>query len=843
MVEGVVGQNGIRPLRLSSQGPLVRVGSIPNRISVDRSVWFLRHVRSKELPYHFALVPVPGFDRHSVLNKEDYYASSTQIDLLLTALLAGKLDVAVMALPELPCHLPEGIRLGAIFSLMEANYALVYPKGTSLKPHDRVGVYHFSLLQQMRAEKPNLQYDQRAYNFEQAQQMLADGRWKGVILPQADLFYAEDTEAYDYESIPLQNAIPPAGQGSIALLVRESDDELAKTLFSQLHEPQKEGCFRMEASLSDLLSSSGERAGACLWQEENQYFLALYNPHLTQYMNRLVCAPVSEPGQHFRRESCYALLKKVMGELNLVGIGPGDYRHLTLEAKQVLQETEYLICTGSEAEQLYYLLDGRCQILDIENNESMQNIEALVGQIQICLRRGYKTSVLVLGDGCLHSIGASLANALVDARIPFHLRPGMSMIDSNLARLGVPVLFPGLSDSAHIFDCTDPLFYTYHFSAYRGTLIFKLVLTQLFQVQSHLIEKGIQPHTPALYMRAGGWGDLDHLVDTLGTIHQQIQSRAIDEKGFLIVGEVVRLQNKLYNRENQLYPLRYYTILVPMLTQLSVEAQGQVRFWNEKGAHIIHLQLLSLVQSDMCRIQLTNFFEQLVKGNLKLPAVIRPKASQNHRFRTKLNDLTEERRKEKDLKALSGRNWLVFFSEEAVEIFFSTYRKCGYDMRQLIHYSFAVPSGRVQHRLSKEGIQADYIAEGSDEESLAIGMGGFLQAVDQVVVFKEVCDTTMPEHILKNSPAPMISMGIYERQARLPSDQQFIHLFQELEAIVFMSADVVHAFAQSMALAKLGHDAIRSKSIRLFAANDEVRTALEERGFIVAGDFNQIGEV
>lgn len=842
MVDGVIEQNGIRPLRLSSQGPLVRVGSVPNRIAVDRSVWFLRHVREKALPYHFAPVPVPGFDRYTILNKEDYYASTVQINILLTALREGKMELAVLALPELPRELPTGIRLAAIIAPTEANFALVYPREAQLKAHDRVGVYHFSLLQQMRSERPGLQYDQRFYSFEQALQMMNEGRWKAVLLPQADLLYAEEIGEFSFESLPVSGVVPPAGQGALALLVKEQDDALAASLFAQLHNHERERRFRMEVALADLLSTSNERAGSCLWREENRYFLALYNPHLTQYINRFACAPVSELGGALRRESCYSVLKQVMGELNLVGIGPGDYRHLTLEAEQVLRETEYLICEGSEAEQLYYLLDGRCQILDIENNESMQTLDGLVGQIQICLRRGYKTSVLLLGDGCLHSKGAVLANALVDARIPFHLRPGMSMIDSNLARLGVPVVFSGLADSAHLFDCSDPLFDTYQFTSFRGTLIFNLVLTQLFALQSRLMEQGISPHTPALYMRAGGWGDLEHCVGTLGAIHQQIQSRSITEKGFLILGEVVRLQNKLYNRENQLYPLRFCTILAPMLTQLSAEAQAQLRTWSDKGAHIIHLQLLSLVQTDSCRLQLTNFFEQLTKGTLQLPAVIRP--HEQARIRHRWSDLADrERRKAKDLRALSGHNWLVFFSEEAVEIFFATYRKSGYDIRQLGQYSFAVPAGRVQRKLAAEGIQAEYVAPGQDEESLAIGMGTFLQSVDQVVVFKEVGETTMPEHILKNSPAPMISMGIYERQVRLPSDQQFMHLFKELDVIAFMSADVAHAFAQSMALAKLGHDAIRSKSIRLFAANADVRAALEERGFIVAGDFSQLGEI
>lgn len=835
--EGLQQETGVRRVHLPAPGPLVRVGAIPNRISVERAEWIMDHLRERGLPFRFASVPVAGYDRHSVYNKDDYYSSGEQIDRLIEALQQGNIEMAVLPLTEFPELPPKQVRLAAVTDSVEPAYCLVRPLGCELRPGDTIGVYNFSLARQLRAEKSSFHYEQRMYSFSQALSFLEEGRWRGVVLPLCDMIYSGQMEEWEVERLDPSRIVPPPGQGALALLTLTEQVELAGSLLSSVHSTLREKAYRLEQELADLLRANLEHPGVCIWQSGSEYKLSLYNPHLLRPFQRWATRVVGSTSTGLDKRRCYSLIQQVLGRLTILGIGPGSPGYLTAEGEKILRRTEFLLCRSSRADQLYYLLDPKCEILDLENDPSLQDDNDVLVRITDALRKGLRTTLLVSGDGYLYSYGTGIARLLAEQRVPFLFSPGLSLPIAGANRAGVPLMLPGMAPSAHFFDGRDPLLPEYEFKGLPGTIIFSTSPAQLPGLVQLLIgPKKLPELLPALALSNPGSPDQESRVGTLIQFAEEASLFPDDMQAqcLLILGPVVRLHELLDARKHRTRPLSEQTILMPLVRELEDHERRYKADWEEQGAHVVLLRLSSVILTDECRRQLQSLFRSIVTGTLRLPAVVRPGASERER---------QKEQKKRVNQALEGRTWLIFLTPEAVQTFFSEYRNQGHDLRQLSGCGIASASDPVFRALGEQGIQPDFTVSDQENEGLAVGMKRFLTPQDQVVLLRGQSNPTLTEMMFHVSKIPCLGVGIYEQQVRLPSAQQLLRMFDESDYIALLSPSTATAFAQAMALADLGHDALTSRPIKLLASRPRVRETLESHGFQVAGDFSLLDDV
>jgi len=144
------------------------------------------------------------------------------------ALFAGKVDLAVHSLKDLPTELPDGLHIGAICEREDVRDALVSrERGLSfatLRPGAVLGTSSLRRQAQLRAARPDLTSTPVRGNVDTRLRKLEEGQFDALVLAAAGLkrlgYHDRITEYLDPEFV-----LPAVGQGALAVETRADDDE------------------------------------------------------------------------------------------------------------------------------------------------------------------------------------------------------------------------------------------------------------------------------------------------------------------------------------------------------------------------------------------------------------------------------------------------------------------------------------------------------------------------------------------------------------------------------------------------------------------------------------------
>lgn len=249
------------------------------------------------------------------------------------------------------------------------------------------------------------------------------------------------------------------------------------------------------------------------------------------------------------------LVTKLMelGKVYLVGAGPGDPGLLTLKARDLiaaagcivydhLVNPEVLAHARADAELIYAgKQGGRCAM-------RQETINALL------VAKASEYAVVVRlkgGDPFVFGRGGEEAEALVSAGVPWEVVPGVSAGASVAAYAGIPVTHRGLSSSvAFVTGHEDPGKGTSsinwpHLALGADTLVFFMGANHLATIAARLIEHGRAPETPLAVTRWGSYDKQQTFVSDLAHATELSARSEIKPPAIIVVGEVVRLREKL----------------------------------------------------------------------------------------------------------------------------------------------------------------------------------------------------------------------------------------------------------------------------------------------------------
>ena len=171
---------------------------------------------------------------------------------LETALAKGTVDCCVHSLKDLPTESPEGLVIGAVLAredprdvvvmndVIEAEGLLEIPRGS------RIGTSSLRRRAQLLALRPDLDVVELRGNVPTRLRKVDDGQVHAAILAAAGLHRLDARQRISaYLDAPAW--LPAAGQGAIAVQIREGDDRMAAMVGGLNHEPT-------------MLATRGERA-------------------------------------------------------------------------------------------------------------------------------------------------------------------------------------------------------------------------------------------------------------------------------------------------------------------------------------------------------------------------------------------------------------------------------------------------------------------------------------------------------------------------------------------------------------------------------------------------------
>lgn len=148
-------------------------------------------------------------------------------------ILAGKIDIGVHSLKDLPTKLPKGLSLACVPERLAPNDALISRNGTSLNDLTKGSVIGTSSPRR-KAEvihlRPDLQLKDIRGNIDTRIKKMEDGLYDGVIVALAALQRCclQKLVAQRFE---LDEIVPAAGQGALAVVCKEDGnllDEISK---------------------------------------------------------------------------------------------------------------------------------------------------------------------------------------------------------------------------------------------------------------------------------------------------------------------------------------------------------------------------------------------------------------------------------------------------------------------------------------------------------------------------------------------------------------------------------------------------------------------------------------
>ena len=241
-----------------------------------------------------------------------------------------------------------------------------------------------------------------------------------------------------------------------------------------------------------------------------------------------------------------------VGHVWLVGAGPGDPGLVTVAGLAALRRAEVVLYDRLAPPEL---LDEAPGALLIDCGKAPGQQALTQRQIHAALiehgRAGRRVVRLKGGDPYVFGRGGEEAAALADAGVPCTVVPGITSAIAGLAAAGIPVTHRGVATSFAIVtgheDPAKPTSGVDWASLARGadTLVVLMGVGRLAEIATALVAGGRDPRTPAALVQEATTAAQRVVEAPLAEIAEIAERAGAQPPALLVVGEVVRLRERL----------------------------------------------------------------------------------------------------------------------------------------------------------------------------------------------------------------------------------------------------------------------------------------------------------
>ncbi len=280
-----------------------------------------------------------------------------------------------------------------------------------------------------------------------------------------------------------------------------------------------------------------------------------------------------------------------MKKVYLVGAGPGDPELITLKGRRVLAGADSILYDNLVNHSLLDLAPAKSEKVYVGKKKS----DHACSQDEICrmlierARRGLQVVRLKGGDPFLFGRGGEEAEALADACIPFEVVPGVTSPLGIAAYAGVPLTHRDHTSVVTFVTGHEVSVIDWTKIGSAETLVILMGLTTFDRIATELVARGRPSETPAMVVRWATRPDQEVIAGTLATLPGLIHARELKPPATIIVGEVVRLREKLNWFER--LPLFGKTVVV---TRAREQASTLSEKFRELGANVIELPTIEI---------------------------------------------------------------------------------------------------------------------------------------------------------------------------------------------------------------------------------------------------------
>lgn len=451
---------------------------------------------------------------------------------------------------------------------------------------------------------------------------------------------------------------------------------------------------------------------------------------------------------------------KSAGKVYIIGAGPGDEELITLKAVRKMKECTAVLYDRLVGQGILKYLNDDCKIYYCGKEpgchyKTQDEINSMIIKLA---EEGHTVGRIKGGDPYIFGRGGEEGLALLKENIDFEVIPGITASIAALNYAGIPVTHRKVARSFHVFTAKTADDDNINFKAAasaKGTLIFLMGYRQLFNISKYLIENGMDSKTPCAVVMCGTTSAQKKVVGNLHNIKSKCDSENIKSPCIIVVGDVISFNEKLDWYEKK--PLFGRNICITRSKKQSREMREKLI---DLGAEVTEINSIEIKD-------------------------------------TSLNLVTY-------MKKLSGYDYIILTSTNAVGIFFNYLALKDYDVRKM-KAKFVVIGEATRNALKKHGIIAEITAKKSNGEGLFDAVKDYVNRDDKIFIPRSKNSRAYIKNQFLELGCSVDECFIYETVPGKILDKK---VFDNVDTVLFTSPSTVKNM-----IILVGEERIREKKI------------------------------